>query len=28
VKLPRRVPAGLHGTWLPGADQESRHKRP
>jgi carotenoid cleavage dioxygenase len=27
VKLPRRVPAGLHGTWLPGADQQSGHQR-
>jgi carotenoid cleavage dioxygenase len=26
VKLPRRVPAGLHGTWLPGNDPEPTHR--
>ena len=30
VKLPRRVPAGLHGTWLPGREPEAprRSARP
>jgi carotenoid cleavage dioxygenase len=28
VKLPRRVPAGLHGTWIPGNEGEKpRHHR-
>jgi carotenoid cleavage dioxygenase len=26
VHLPRRVPAGLHGTWLPGNDPETTHR--
>ncbi len=26
VQLPRRVPAGLHGTWLPARDPDMQHR--